>query len=247
MHLKSVGIVGYGAFGTLIHELLRKFAPSVQVKVFSSRFTSDGKTFFDLADVAACDAVVLSVPISAFEATLKKIQSLLASETVIVDVATVKGHTAKLLKKYLKGRRYISTHPMWGPESYKKKGNSVHGLRIVITDHTLAAQEYAALRAALKSIGFDIVEMTAKKHDTHLASTLFLTHFLGQTITKAQFDRTDIDTLSFGFLMDAVESVRHDKALFQDVFKYVPECKAVLERFAKAEYAVKCDLLKLCE
>ncbi len=247
MRLKSVGIVGYGAFGALIHELLKRFAPKAQVKVFSSRFVPDGKVFFELAEVAACDAVVLSVPISAFEGTLKKMQSLLGPQTVVVDVATVKGHTVKLLKKHLKGGRFIATHPMWGPESYKKKGNSVEGLRIVVTDHTLAAEEYAALRAALKSIGFDVIEMTAKQHDKHLAETLFLTHFLGQTITTAKFDRTEIDTLSFGFLMDAVESVRQDKALFQDVFKYVPECKAILERFAKAEYAVKCDLLKLCE
>ncbi len=247
MRVASVGIVGYGAFGALVHELLRRFAPRIQVKIFSSRFKPDGKTFFELAEVAACDAVILSVPISAFEATLKKVKPFLGSGTVVVDVATVKGHIGKLLKKYLKGRRYLSTHPMWGPESYKKKGNSVQGLRIVVTDHTLAAEEYAALRAALKSIGFDVIEMTAKQHDKHLAATLFLTHFLGQTITKAQFDRTDIDTLSFGFLMDAVESVRQDKALFQDVFKYVPECKAILARFAKAEYAVKCDLLKLCE
>lgn len=247
MALGSVGIVGYGAFGSLLHELLARYVPGKQVKIFSSRKNPDGKAFFALQEVAECDVLILAVPISAFEETLKKVRPLLGPDTIVVDVATVKEHTGKLLKKHLKGRPYLSTHPMWGPESYKKKGESVEGLRIVITAHALPPAEYDAFLKAFRGIGFDIVEMTAKQHDKHLASTLFLTHFLGQTITKAKFDRTDIDTLSFGFLMDAVESVRYDTKLFRDVFTYVPECKKVLDRFAQSEYAVKCDLLKLCK
>ena len=88
-----------------------------------------------------------------------------------------------------------------------------------------------AMKVFLNILGFDIVEMTGLEHDTHLAETLFLTHFIGQVISDAKFDRTKIDTVSFGYLMDAVESVRHDRALFQDVFRYVPHCKAVLKRF----------------
>jgi prephenate dehydrogenase len=244
MPVESVGIVGYGAFGVLVHELLKRFAPEVQVKVSSVRFKPDGKTFYALEEVAACNAVVLCVPMSAFEETLKKIKPHLAMQTIVVDVATVKEYTGKLLKKHLKGWWYISAHPMWGPESYKKKENDVKGLRIVITESNVPRAEYHGFVAALQRIGFNVVEMTAKQHDKHLAETLFLTHFLGQTITEAKFDRTEIDTLSFGFLMDAVESVRHDKALFQDVFKYVPECKAVLRRLDRAEKLVKHRLSK---
>lgn len=247
MAAASVGIVGYGAFGSLAQRLLARYVPHAHVKIFSSRMKPDGQAFFALEEVATCDVLILAVPISAFEDTLKKVQPLLERNTIVVDVATVKEHTGKLLKKYLKGRPYLSTHPMWGPESYKKKGETVEGLRIVVTAHTLSRAEYKSFLAAFRGVGFDIVEMTAKQHDKHLASTLFLTHFLGQTITKARFDRTEIDTLSFGFLMDAVESVRYDTKLFRDVFTYVPECKRILDRFAQAEYDVKCELLKLCK
>jgi len=243
----SVGIVGYGAFGSLLQRLFARYLSQKEVKIFSSRMQPDGKAFFTLEEVAACDVLILAVPISAFEETLKKVKPLLGADTIVVDVATVKEHTGKLLKKYLKGRPYLSTHPMWGPESYKKKGESVEGLRIVVTAHTLPRAEYKSFLAAFRGVGFDLVEMTAKQHDKHLASTLFLTHFLGQSITKAKFDRTEIDTVSFGFLMDAVESVRYDTKLFRDVFAYVPECTKVLERFGKAEYDVKCELLKLCK
>lgn len=236
---QSIGIVGYGAFGRLVHEMLRKLAPGVRVIVSSSRHAPDGKSFVSFADACKADAVVLAVPIHAFEATLKKALSELGKDTVIVDVATVKTHTAKLLKKFAKGKRYIATHPMFGPESYAKTGGDITGYRIVITDHTLPKGEYAKLVSALRKIGFTVVETTSKKHDQHLANTLFLTHFIGQAVNRAGFTRTEIDTISFGFLMEAMESVRNDTELFKDVFRFNPYCKATLEKLAKAETATR--------
>jgi prephenate dehydrogenase len=237
--IHSVGIVGYGSFGTFVHELLKRFAPNVQVRVSSSRHLPDGKMFFSLEDVAQCDAVVLCVPISAYEKTIQKIVPLSRKETVIVDVATVKVHTLELLKKYSDGRPYLSTHPMFGQESYEKKKQDVPGFRIVMCDGTISTDVYVALTVFLRACGFDVVEMTADEHDKHLAETLFLTHFIGQIVHRAGFDRTAIDTVSFGYLMDAVESVKHDEQLFKDVCEFDPYCQDVLERFGIAEAEVR--------
>src|SRR3954471_8460155 len=48
-----------------------------------------------------------------------------------------------------------------------------------------------------------------------------------------------LDTVSFGFLMDAVESVQNDTELFKDVYTYNPHCKEVIARFEQAEQAVE--------
>jgi prephenate dehydrogenase len=237
--MKSVGIVGYGAFGVFLELLVKRFAPEIQVRIHSRRNEPDGQKFFSIEDVAKCDAVLLAVPIHIYEENLKQLLPHLGTESVIVDVATVKLHTTEILKRLAGERRYISTHPMFGPESYAKQNEEVTGLHIVITGHTLEQHEYAALMAYLRSIGFSVVEMTADAHDVHLAETLFLTHFLGQTISRAGFDRTEIDTVSFGYLMNAVESVRHDEALFLDVFRFNPHCKAILDRFEKSEQDVR--------
>jgi prephenate dehydrogenase len=87
-----------------------------------------------------------------------------------------------------------------------------------------------------------VLELTADEHDRLIAETLFLTHLVGQTISKGSFERTSIDTVSFGFLMDAVESVAHDEALFRDVYRFNPYCKEVLARYEAAERAVKDSL-----
>ena len=236
MEIKTVGIIGHGAFGALVETLLQRFAPSIEVRAYD---TKKGKSSVSLAEAATCDAVVLSVPISEFENTLKEAVPLTRTDTVIVDVSTVKVHTTALLKKFAEGRRYIATHPVWGPESYEKRGGDIKGFRIVMTDGTLAVADYTALTDFLKSCGFDVVEMSAEAHDKHLAETLFLTHFIGQVVSSGGFKRTIADTISFGYLMDAVESVKNDAELFRDVFRFDPYCADVLERFAKAEAEVR--------
>lgn len=239
MQTKSIGIIGYGAFGVLIHTLIKRFAPALQVRIYSSRQTPDNATFYSLEETSASDAVILTVPIRAFEATLKRIVPLTKPDTVLIDVATVKGQTVRLLKRFAKGRPYIAMHPMWGPESYEKKNKDVTGFRIVVTEYTIGQLRYEVLKRFLVQLGFDVVEMTAAEHDKHLAETLFLTHFVGQIISHGKFNRTAIDTVSFGYLMDAVESVKHDTALFKDVYRFVPYCKKVLARFAVSEKAVQ--------
>lgn len=239
MHVRSIGIVGHGAFGALMAALITRFAPGVAVRIFSSRHAPDGKTFFSLADTAQCDAVVLTVPISAFEGVVQELLPLTRQGTVLVDVSTVKVHTVSILKRLAAGRQWIATHPMWGPESYEKRGGDVSGFRIVMADRTIAPDEFTRLKTFFADIGFDVVEMTAEQHDKHLAETLFLTHYIGQIVHRAGFDRTAIDTVSFGFLMDAVESVKHDARLFKDVFTYNPYCKDVLNRFELKEAEVR--------
>lgn len=238
MELNTVGIVGYGAFGKLLQTLAARYAPKTAVRVFSSKHQPDGKTFFTLADVAQSDAVVLAVPIHAIEDVLINVLPLVRGDTVIVDVATVKVHTVGLLKRLAGNRLYIATHPMWGPESYEKRKGDMKGFRTVISDHTLPEAAYVRIIAFLKDMGLDVVEMDAESHDKHLAETLFLTHFIGQIVSKGGFNRTEIDTASFGHLMHAVESVRHDTGLFRDVYTYVPYCKEILRRFNLAEKEV---------
>ncbi len=240
----TVGIVGYGSFGAFLEVLIKRFAPQVSIKVYSSRFKPDDLKFFTLEEVAACDAVTLSVPIAVFEDTLVKVLPHMKKSGVIVDVATVKMHTVALLKKYAPYQPYLATHPMFGPESYAKKGGEVTGLRIVMTDGTLSVEQFQNLSSFLKQCGFDVVEMSAESHDKHLAETLFLTHFVGQVVARGGFDRTAIDTVSFGYLMDSVESVKHDTELFKDVYRFNPFCEEILKRFEGAEAEVHTLLKK---
>ena len=242
----SIGLIGYGHFGAFLHRLAGRFLPTAPFKVYARRAQPDGALYFSLAEVAACDVLILSVPISAYEATLRQIEPLLGPETVLVDVATVKLHTGRLLRAAAGDKRgFIATHPMFGPESYRKRGEEVAGLRIVITDHNLPDDTYQGVVTRLEGAGFRVLEKDAERHDKDLAETLFLTHYIGQVVARGGFERTDIDTVSFGYLMDAVDSVRHDGALFAEVCRYNPFCRQVIERVDDSDRALREELLGL--
>lgn len=241
----SIGIIGYGHFGAFLHDLAQRYLPDAVLKIHSGRKQPDGNLFFSLEEVAACDAVILTVPISAYETTLEKINPHMKPDGILVDVATVKKHTTDLLKSAKPARPFVAMHPMFGPESYDKRAGDVTGLRIVVTGHNLAPSLYTTILQKLAEVGFSIIETTADAHDKDLAETLFLTHYVGQVIACGGFERTDIDTVSFGFLMDAVDSVRHDGKLFEEVYRYNPYCQQVIERFDRSDRQVRQAMLSL--
>jgi prephenate dehydrogenase len=241
--INSVGIIGYGNFGAFLHILVNRFAPDINVSVYSPDKLPDGRLFRSLKSTLQCDVIFLAVPISAYEKTLLEIKSELPPQAILVDIATVKVHTTAAIRKVLPYVAYLSIHPMFGPSSYSKKGGDVSGFRIAVTDTNLEQEKLQALKQWVSDLGFVIVELTAEEHDKKIAETLFLTHYIGQILARGDFARTDIDTASFGYLMDAVDSVRHDAALFADVSQFNPYCKETVERFDQCEMAVKAHYL----
>lgn len=240
--ISTVGIIGYGNFGKFLHELGQRFFPEVQIKIYSRRSEPDGEVFFSFEEACLSDVIILCGSISEYEEQLKKVSAIAPNEAILIDVATVKKYTSDLCKKYCENRRFISTHPMFGPESYKKHLGNVDGFRVVITDYVLNNDDYQRLKNTFASLGFVIIEMTADEHDKSLAETLFITHYVGQSILKAGFRRTSIDTLSFQFLMDAVDSIKGDGKLFADVYKFNPYCKQVADQLHRAQESIYKEL-----
>lgn len=241
----TIGILGYGHFGRFLHRMAARFLPEARIRVHSSRGTPGVDAFATLAETAASDYLLLSVPIPAYAETLDRIRPLLGPETVVIDVATVKMHTGEEIRTRLPDQPYVCTHPMFGPESYAKRGERVDGLRLVVTESNLDPARLESFWTRMRDAGFEVVETTAERHDRDLAETLFLTHYVAQVISHGGFERTDIDTVSFGFLMDAVDAVRHDSQLFADVFRYNRFCEEVVRRYDASETAVKETLLRL--
>lgn len=218
-----------------LYELGQRFFPEIEFRVYSRRSDVDNSKFFDLKTAAQSDVVILCGSIKEYEEQMISVLEHALPQSILIDVATVKKHTSELCNKHCNEQRFISTHPMFGPVSYKKHKGDIEGFRIVVTDYSLKNDTYQMLKKQFAAFGFHIIEMTADEHDKNLAETLFLTHYIGQSILEAEFMRTEIDTLSFQFLMDAVESVKGDKDLFADVYNYNPYCKAVAERLHLAQ------------
>jgi len=237
--IKTVGIIGYGDFGKFIETLTKKYFPEIKIKISSRSNKIDNKKFFDIENVVQSDLIFLTVPIRHIADALKNISTKIKAKNILVDVATVKEFPLKEIQKY-PDLKYISSHPMFGPYSYKKIGEKLDGLRIVLTSHNLENEEYKILKKVLvNNLKLNLVEMSAEEHDKKLSETLFLTHLISQTIHQAGYERTDIDTVSFGFLMSAVESVKNDTELFKDVYKYNRFARNVVKKLEKTFHKIK--------
>src|SRR5690606_13839718 len=133
MNPRSIGIIGYGDFGRFLAELAERYAPGIPVRIHSRRMPPDGRQFFSLEDACMSDVVIIASSLREFDAVLDRVLPLIRPDTLLVEVNTVKEHPVRLLRERAAGKRYIATHPMFGPYSFRKRGESLADLRIVVS------------------------------------------------------------------------------------------------------------------
>ena len=118
---KTIGVIGFGQFGTLVAAILSKHAKvlvynrSVNEKIISTA-KKIGVELVDLKTAAECDVVILTVSISITEKIIKLIAPFVKPGALVLDTCSVKIGPVKWLKKYLpKTVDILATHPMFGP------------------------------------------------------------------------------------------------------------------------------------
>ena len=113
----------------------------------------------------------------------------------------------------------ISSHPMFGPDSYlsnKKLKMMMHSTRDV-------HNQYDFWKKFFSDQNIKILEMTPDMHDRLAAKTQGVTHFLGRTLKEFGIQKTNLDTQGFRDLIDLVEQTCNDTwELYADLQTYNP-------------------------
>jgi prephenate dehydrogenase len=125
--------------------------------------------------------VVVAVPVSSVARVVREALTACPSATV-TDVGSVKAPIVAAVGD----ARFVGGHPMAGSEQDGLKGadaNLFNGATWVLTptDDTDAAR-YAALRAAITSIGADVVELRPERHDALVALVSHVPHLTAATL-----------------------------------------------------------------
>ncbi len=234
-HPVSIGIIGYGRFGQLLVKTFQAHWGKTVVKVHARDHKPDAETFFSLSDVAQCDLVIPCVPISAFDATLRKIKGLLRSDTVVVDICSVKVKTTAAMRKILsKKQPLISTHPMFGPDS-TAEGAQFLGLNMMMHNISAPQKTYELFKSFWQNLGVNTVEMTPAQHDKDAAYTMNYAHLIGRIGELVKIKPTRIDTKGFKILYEVLQHVVNDSwQLFADMQNYNPYAKEMREKIMNA-------------
>jgi prephenate dehydrogenase len=238
-----IGIIGFGRFGRLMAGYL---ARDFDIYVFNrSNKAADilalGAHPASFATACRQKIVVLCVPISSMEATLREVAPLLQENALVVDVCSVKVFPVQWMKTILPDTvSILATHPMFGPDS---AANSLNGRKIVLCDTRIEAACYGQVAAYLAAKGLIVIQASPEEHDQKIAVSLFLTHFIGRALESFGAQPMNIDTEGYQRLLHILGVVENDTwQLFQDMYRYNPYAKERRDKFLAAMEGINAKL-----
>ena len=238
-----IGLMGFGRFGALTARYLARDFP---IHVFSRSQPADviaasGAQASSLEEVCRQPFVILSVPISAMPATLRLIAPLLSTDSVVVDVCSVKIHPIRWMREYLPPKvSILGTHPMFGPDS---AADSLTGRKLVLCPERISDRRYRRVRRYLKAKQLEVIETTPEDHDRQIAVSLSLTHFIGRSLSAFGAGDLKIDTEGYRRLVYTLGVVEHDSwQLFEDMHRYNPFARQARLDFMQAMQTIDAKL-----
>ncbi|MEN8189648.1 MAG: prephenate dehydrogenase/arogenate dehydrogenase family protein [Thermodesulfobacteriota bacterium] len=242
---QTVSVYGYGRFGKLWADIL---AENFHVQVFSRRGlqpeeVSPGTTICDQRTIFDCDALFFCVAISSFEEVLKQSAPYCKKETVFFDTCSVKVFPAGWMKKYLpEESSIIATHPMFGPDSYRK---TTRKLPMVMCNISTAPTIFADWNDYFTSRSMQVEVMTPEKHDETIAYSQGITHYIGRVLAELQLRPSSIDTHGYRHLLEIIEQTCNDsRQLFFDLLHFNPYTKQMLKSLNHSLDRISTDLAK---
>lgn len=224
--------MGFGAFGRL---LARHLQPHFALRVCDpanapvADAAGKGLQPASAAEVAACDLVILAVPVPVIPEAIAALRPHLRAGAIVLDVGSVKLGPARAMRESLpEGVEIIGTHPLFGPQSAR---NGLAGLKIALCPirATSTRRIAAFLRHVLK---LRVIVTTADAHDREVAMVQGLTHLIAKILVRMEPLPQRMTTASFDLLMQATEMVRYDAPnVFMAIERANPHAKAVRDRF----------------
>ena len=216
--IQSFGLIGVGAFGAFA---ARHLAPHFDLVLYDA--TADVTTLArelgvcagDLGAAAACDVVMLSVPVQKLRQTLIDIAPHLKPNALVIDVSSVKIKPVAWMQEILpQSVGIVGTHPLFGPQSGK---NGIKGLKIAICD-VRGGRGAEVARFCTEKLGLKVFQVTPEEHDRELAYVHGLTHMLGKVIVSLNLPKFRLTTKTYELVDQAVEFIRDDSdELFQAI------------------------------
>jgi prephenate dehydrogenase len=243
MPKQSLGLIGVGAFGGFA---LKHLAPHYDVTLFDAHkdvaalAKQYGAKAGDLETAAACDVVVLAVPVQKFESVLREIAPLIKPGALVVDVGSIKMGPAKLMQEILPPHAAIvGTHPLFGPQSGK---DGIEGLNIAVCE-VRGARAEGVERFLADMLKLNVMRATPEAHDRELAYVQGLTHLIAKVIVALDLPGFRFTTCTYEYMLKMVEMVRHDSdELFRAIEKENPFSSEAKQAFFTAARRLEDDL-----
>ena len=147
--------------------------------------------------IRQADIIVLGVPTLAVKHYLSRIEKHRSEQSIVTDVASVKGEIANMLVAHFGEvpSWFVLGHPIAGSE---KSGITASNPNLYVNHHVILtplantdAQALALIERLWQAVGADVVSMPIEQHDKVLASTSHLPHALAFSLVDTLRDEDE--------------------------------------------------------
>ncbi|WP_317889764.1 prephenate dehydrogenase/arogenate dehydrogenase family protein [Spongiibacter pelagi] len=181
----------------------------------------------DLAEaVKDATVVVICTPTLVAESVLRDLEPLLSGDTVLTDVASVKGNILSAAERVFGHlpENFVLGHPIAGSEQSgvdAARTDLFVDHRVILTPLASNNPEAVALVNAMwQCAGAEVVEMDVAQHDAVLAATSHLPHVLAYTLVDAlaaEGAAADIFRFAAGGFRDFTRIASSDPQMWHDI------------------------------
>lgn len=234
---KSISVIGgNGKMGRWFCDMFRRSGDTVTAIDPS---LDDGLT---VEDASLSDVVIVSVPISAVDSVLNRLDSVCREDALIFDLSSLKTPFTDTLRRMAATRKVCSVHPMFGPSS-----KSMYNRNLIICDCGGTGDAVSETMSLLDNRGANIRLMDIGCHDRYISYVLGLSHAVNiafLTVLERSGipfdDMCSVASTTFRKNMDTNESVTtEDPKLYYEIQHLNAYSDEMWEQFSKAVEDVK--------
>ena len=236
MMFEQLGLIGCGLMGGSFALAMKRAGLVKRVVGYSkSPSTTERARQMGVIDVEApsallavsgADIVLLAVPVSATEATLKAIKHLVTANTLIMDVGSTKRDVVDAARRVLKERipSFVPAHPIAGKEVAgiaHADATLYNGRQVILTPLPQTSPELVQKATdCWAAIGSQVLRMTPENHDAAFAAVSHLPHMLAfayfNSVARQPAGRDFLSLAGPGF-RDFTRIAASDPAVWRDI------------------------------
>ncbi len=192
--VNRLALIGCGLMGGSFARALRVACPALQVAAYSRSLASAQRAqVLGIADevfstaaaaVRGADLVLLAVPVTATEPTLRDMRAGLSADALVMDVGSTKRDVVAAARAALGTAvgQFLPAHPIAGKESggiEQAEADLYQERRCILTPLPENPEGLVARAvAAWEAVGCSVVRMSAEQHDETFAAVSHLPHLL---------------------------------------------------------------------
>ena len=190
----------------------------------------------DIEQVKDIDAIIISVPLDAFESVVQQIAPHISSGQIVVDVTSLKTQPVDIMHRYITSAVTLGMHPVFGPGA-----KSLARQNFVLTPTNEAEASLAEkIKDYLEAREARVAIMTPREHDRMMTIILGLAHFIAivsadTLLHQDMFQQMkEIGGTTYKVLYTLIESViSEDPELYASLQMSFPDIREIEKQFLK--------------